>query len=139
MNDYIEKLFSLQDKATIVAGSPRGTGAKITHGLFKAWATIACIARSSEPERKLPQANYRQCNILNFKAFEKLCEGARHQFGRINILVNSVVIFLVITEKVNRNELFNQMLSMNLSSIYRCCGTTAKFMELAAGIDYKYN
>jgi len=139
MNDHIEKLFSLQNKAAIVAGSPRGTGAEIAHGLFKAWATVVCIARSSEPERKLPKANYCQCNILNFKAFEKLCEGALHQFGRINILVNSAVIFLVITEKVNRNELFNQMPSMNLSSIYQCCGTTAKFMELAAGIDCKYN
>jgi NAD(P)-dependent dehydrogenase (short-subunit alcohol dehydrogenase family) len=133
MNDYLEKLFSLEGKVAIVTGASRGIGAEIAHGLSSAGATVVGVARSSQPQRKLPKGNYCQCDILDAEGFEKICKDTNHKFGKINILVNSAGISLPMTEKKNRGKLFNQILDTNLSSIYRCCDTTAEFMELSGG------
>jgi len=133
MNHYIEKLFSLEGKVAIVTGASRGIGAEIAHGLSSAGAMEVGIARSSEPERKLPKGNYCQCDILDIKAFEKICKDTNQQFGRINILVNSAGISMPMIEKKNRGNLFNQILDTNLSSVYKCCDSVAEFMSLSGG------
>ena len=133
MSAYIEKLFSLQGKVAIVTGASRGIGASIAQGLSNAGVSVVGIARSSEPEQKLPEGDYRQCDVRDAKAFEKLCKEIHRQFGRINILVNSAGISIPVTEKGNLRESFDQILATNLVSIYQCCDAAAEFMRLAGG------
>jgi NAD(P)-dependent dehydrogenase (short-subunit alcohol dehydrogenase family) len=132
MNDYIEKLFSLKGKVAVVTGASRGIGAKIAFGLSNAGASVVGIARSSKPQRKLEKGDYRQCDILNISAYEKICQEVHHKFGRIDILVNSAGISLPVTERDSR-ALFSQILNTNLVSTYNCCDIVVKFMQASGG------
>jgi len=133
MTSYIEKLFSLKKKVAIVTGASRGIGASIAQELANAGASVVGIARSSKPERKFTDVDYRQCNVVDSLAFDKLCQETHSKFGSIDILINSAGISLPVAESSNYEKLFNQTLSTNLVATYKCCDVVIKFMKPAGG------
>ena len=63
--DYLSKLFSVENKIAIVTGASRGNGKAISEGLLKAGATVILVD-ILEKELELTEENFKE-EVLDYK------------------------------------------------------------------------
>ena len=64
--DYLGKLFSVENKIAIVTGASRGNGKAISEGLLKAGATVILVD-ILEKELELTEENFKEQNLNAIK------------------------------------------------------------------------
>jgi NAD(P)-dependent dehydrogenase (short-subunit alcohol dehydrogenase family) len=134
VNDYLERLFSLQGRVALVTGASRGIGAALVQALAGAGAYTVGLGRSDTPASPFPEgADYRQCNILDAGSFESACASIVKAKGRLDILVNTAGITLPASQGAEAIEVFNQTLATNLVAAHRCCQVAAERMKGTGG------
>jgi NAD(P)-dependent dehydrogenase (short-subunit alcohol dehydrogenase family) len=129
VSGYLEGLFSLGGKVALVTGASRGIGAALAGALAAAGAATTGIARS--PRGESTGAEYRQCDVRDRAASERLCAELFDRHARLDILVNAAGITL--PSMGQGVDAFEETIATNLVAAYHCCEAVAPFMKRGGG------
>jgi len=124
----LNNLFDLSAEIAIVTGGASGIGKAISKGLacFGAKVIILDINREKGEEtvvelnKKIERVYYRQVDLLNYNEIKKAIKEILHQFGKIDILVNSVGITIRKQALETSEEDWDKTLDLNLKSHFLC-------------------
>ena len=99
---YLESLFSLDKKISVVTGAARGNGKSISEALLRSGSTVIMVDILKKDLSKivkkfqnedLPAIEY-HCDITNRKQILELGKYIKKKFGKLDILVNNAGISL---------------------------------------------
>lgn len=114
----------LADHHAIVTGGARGIGAAISTALSHAGARVTIMGRDAAALERhlatLENAAAVTCDVADDASVRKAFETARKKFGDVGILVNNAG--QAKSEKLmnTSRELWDQMISVNLTSVFLC-------------------
>jgi 3-oxoacyl-[acyl-carrier protein] reductase len=127
----------LSGKSVLVTGGASGIGQGVALALAAEGADVAITYATSDPAETLAQLKARGGKSLAIKAdlrLEKECEGVVKQtieaFGDLDILVANTGGLLKRSRVVETSlELWNEALTLNLTSTFLCCRAALRHME----------
>src|SRR5579862_2203892 len=128
-------MFSLAGKCAVVVGGTSGIGKAIALGLGSAGADVIASSRSKEAVNDLAnalEASGRRTvrlssDVLDRSSLQRLHDAVLLAFGRIDILVNSAGITKRVPTLDCSEELWQNIMNVNLNGTLRSCqifGTT---------------
>lgn len=126
----------LKDKVALVTGSGRGIGRAIALRMAKEGAKVVVNSVHSETsdavKKEIESDGGRAisipCDVSKQQDVERLIESVKHEFGTIDILVNNAGINIVKPAVEMTEEDWDQVLSVNLKSIFLCSKAAARLM-----------
>jgi NAD(P)-dependent dehydrogenase (short-subunit alcohol dehydrogenase family) len=129
-------MFDLQGKCAVVVGGTSGIGKAIALGLSSAGADVVASSRSRDSVDEfaniLEAANRRTLRIASDvkdrSSLQKLHDAVRESFGRIDILVNSAGITKRVPTLDCSEELWQNIMDVNLNGTLRACQIFGKSM-----------
>ena len=129
-------MFSLQGKKALVTGASGGIGAAIAKALHDAGATVAISGtRVNVLEEVKAQIGERvhilPCNLSKPEEVEKLVPSAEAAMGGLDILVNNAGITKDTLVLRMKDEDWQQVIDVNLTSTFRLCRAAMKTMMRA--------
>ncbi len=114
---FLDRLFSLAGRSALVTGASRGIGWAVADGLARAGARVFALARSDAPRQAFAAGvEYRACDVLDIRAFERCRDELLAREARLDILVNVAGISL----PGSAVDGFDRTLDANLRAPYRC-------------------
>lgn len=137
-----EDTLKLQGKVAIVTGGSRGIGAVIAKELAKKGATVVVnFNQSAEHAEALVEdiesfggtALACKADVSNIEEAKTLVETTRNKFGKVDILINNAGITRDRTFKKLSEEEWNEVINVNLNSIYHTTSAVIHSM-----LDQKY-
>jgi len=120
-------LFSLKGRTILVSGASRGIGRTLAQSLHEAGAQVVGFSRSDTPAGI--SFRYYSCDITDDLAVDKIVEGARTEFGRIDGYLHVAGISSPVQKGLQGGAAFSAIVDVNLNSAYRCCRSVARVME----------
>jgi NAD(P)-dependent dehydrogenase (short-subunit alcohol dehydrogenase family) len=141
LNDAL-RLFDLTGRVAVVTGGTRGLGLAIARAFSSAGADIVVTSRKQdacdEVAAQLRAAGGRAlacpCHVGRWDDLRRLVDASYDEFGRVDVLVNSVGISPVypaltaVTE-----ELFDKVIAVNLKGPFRLSALVGERMVAGAG------
>ncbi len=127
-------MFSLQGKTALVTGASGGIGAEIAKALHAAGATIGIsgtrVAVLEELKSSLggERVHCLPCNLSDPAEVEKLIPAAEAAMGGVDILVNNAGITRDGLSMRMKDEDWQAVLDVNLTSTFRLCRAVMKLM-----------
>jgi 3-oxoacyl-[acyl-carrier protein] reductase len=127
-------MFSLQGKTALVTGASGGIGAEIAKALHAAGATIGISGTrvSVLDELKAAMGNERvhtlPCNLSSPEDVEKLIPAAETALGGVDVLINNAGITRDGLAMRMKDEDWQTVLDINLTSTFRLCRAAMKLM-----------
>src|ERR1700742_4255049 len=129
-------MFSLAGKCAVVVGGTSGLGKAIALGLADAGADVVASSRSSkavEATASAIEAKGRKtlrvpCDILNRATLQHLHDAVLSAFGHIDILVNSAGITRRIPTLECSEDIWRNIMNVNLNGDLRTCQIFGKTM-----------
>lgn len=127
-------MFSLQGKTALVTGASGGIGAEIAKALHAAGATIGISGTrvNALDELKASLGGERvhclPCNLSDAAEVEKLTPAAEAAMGGVDILVNNAGITRDGLSMRMKDEDWQAVLDINLTSTFRLCRAAMKLM-----------
>ena len=94
---YLESLFSLDKKVSIVTGAAGGNGKSISESLLRSGSTVVMVDISKKKllkvvkefqDKDLPAIEY-HCDITNKSQILKLGKYIKKKFNKLDILINN--------------------------------------------------
>ncbi|MGN0299345.1 MAG: elongation factor P 5-aminopentanone reductase [Lachnospiraceae bacterium] len=124
-------------KTILITGASRGIGRGIA--LFfaeKRWNLILCCHRQPNKLEEVQQMAEKlgsSClckvgNVGDYDFCRELIEAGIHHFGRIDVLVNNAGISWIGLLQDMDSQLWNQMVNVNLTSVFNCCQIAIPYM-----------
>jgi NAD(P)-dependent dehydrogenase (short-subunit alcohol dehydrogenase family) len=129
-------MFDLQGKCAVVVGGTSGIGRAIALGLSSAGADVVASSRSRDSVDEfaniLEAANRKTLRIASDvqdrSSLQRLHDAVRESFGRIDILVNSAGITKRVPTLDCSEELWQNIMDVNLNGTLRACQIFGKSM-----------
>ena len=117
---------SLSGKIALVTGGGRGIGAASALALAEAGADVIVCSRTTDEinavAEKIRALGRRSlaltCDVTDAAQVQQLAKDARQQFGTVDILVNNAGLGRSHRFADHPDELWEQMLAINLTSVY---------------------
>jgi 2-deoxy-D-gluconate 3-dehydrogenase len=113
----VNDLFDLTGKVALVTGALRGLGAGMAAGLAAAGATVARHASAARPAGAGEKVFI--ADLADRDAANRLVPEVIAEFGRLDILVNNAGIVRRKTAAEHPDELWDEVIAVNLSSVFR--------------------
>jgi citronellol/citronellal dehydrogenase len=142
----MKKMVSLKNKTLFITGASRGIGKAIALRAAKEGANIAVVAKTKEPNPKLPGTVYTAVDEINEIGgrglaciadirFEEQVQAAvdttLKEFGTIDILINDAsAISLTTTLETSMNK-FDLMFSVNVRGTFLCSKLCVPYLKKA--------
>lgn len=127
---FLESLFDVAGRVTLVSGASRGLGEAMASGLHRAGAVVVGAARSA-PARTSGW-DFRACDVSDGGAFDSLCRETVSARGRILGYIHSAGITL---PEVNQSGgSFRRTLEINLATAYDCARRVVQDMDRGGSI-----
>lgn len=116
---------SLRNEHVVITGAGRGIGAAIAHALAGTGAKLSLIGRTREPLDKVAAELRTEtfvvvADVTDGAAVQAAFAQAKERFGPVTILVNNAGQARSAPLHVGDESLWNEMLAVNLGSVYRC-------------------
>lgn len=133
MNEF-ETLFSLQGKRALISGGTGGLGSAIAKAFLRQGVQVAvCTGHldKAQPLFKLAQSlNQKafafECDLTQPEQINRLLDQVERQMGSIDILVNSAGINRLLPAEDYSDEVFSQVLDLNLKGLHTLTRETGR-------------
>lgn len=131
----------VQDKVAIVTGGGTGIGQGIATLLSREGARVVVANRDPKTgEETVGQiraaggtALFQRTDITREAECAALVTAAVREFGRLDVLVNNAGIFPRATLEETTEELWDQIMAINLKGVFFCCKHAVPAMRLSGG------
>ncbi|HEY7670441.1 MAG TPA: 3-oxoacyl-[acyl-carrier-protein] reductase [Hyphomicrobium sp.] len=129
-------MFNLSGKTALVTGATGGIGGAIARALHKAGATVAVSGRQADKLEGLAKelgerAHVLPCDLADRAAVGKLIGDAVAKLGRLDILVNNAGLTRDNLFMVMKDEQWDEVIAVNLTSTFMLCRAGAREMVRA--------
>jgi len=128
-------LFDLTGRVALVTGASRGLGAAMAVALASSGADVALHASEKPPastESAITQRGGRArgfvANLSDRKSADQLVPAVLASFGRLDILVNNAGIIRRSPAADHADELWDEVIEVNLTSVFRLSRAAARHM-----------
>ncbi len=126
-------MFDLTDRTALVTGATGGIGAAIARTLHKQGATVAVSGRQVDKLEALAKElgdriEVTPCDLGDRKAVAKLIDEAVAKLGRLDILVNNAGLTKDNLFMVMKDEQWDDVIAVNLTSTFMLCRAGARSM-----------
>ena len=129
-------MFNLSGKTALVTGTTGGIGGAIARALHAAGATVAISGRQAEKLEVLAKelgerVEVVPCDLADRAAVGKLVPDAIAKLGRVDILVNNAGLTRDNLFMVMKDEQWDEVIAVNLTSTFMLCRSAAREMVRA--------
>jgi len=129
-------MFDLTDKTALVTGATGGIGGAIARALHKQGATVAVSGRQRDKLDKLSsdlggRAHALPCDLADKAAVARLVDEAIARLGRLDILVNNAGLTRDNLFMVMKDEQWDEVIAVNLTSTFMLMRAAARAMMRA--------
>src|SRR5262245_21568565 len=129
-------MFNLTGKTALVTGATGGIGGSIARALHNAGATVAVSGRQAEKLDALAKelgdrVHVIACDLADRAAVGKLIGEATSKLQRLDILVNNAGLTRDNLFMVMKDEQWDEVIAVNLTSTFMLCRTAAREMVRA--------
>ena len=129
-------MFELTDKTALVTGATGGIGGAIAKALHKQGATVAISGRQQDKLDKLAaelgsRVHVCPCDLGNKAQVAKLIDEATAKLGRLDILVNNAGLTKDNLFMVMKDEQWDEVIAVNLTSTFMLMRAAARGMMRA--------
>lgn len=122
----MSQLFNLAGKVAAITGASSGLGVQMAKALARQGADVAILARRVEKLNKIKaeieamggRCLAIQCDVLENEQITAAVTKIKNTFGKIDILVNNAGIGLFAPAEEMTDEMWRQMVDMNLNSVF---------------------
>ena len=126
-------MFDLTGKTALVTGATGGIGGSIARALYGAGATVAVSGRQADKLEALAgefgdRGHVLPCDLGNRAEVSKLIEYAVAKLGRLDILVNNAGLTRDNLFMVMKDEQWDEVIAVNLTSTFMLCRAAARAM-----------
>ena len=126
-------MFNLSGKTALVTGATGGIGGAIARALHQAGATVAVSGRQAEKLEALAKelgdrAHVLPCDLADRAAVSKLIDEAIAKLGRLDILVNNAGLTRDNLFMVMKDDQWDEVIAVNLTSTFMLCRAAARAM-----------
>lgn len=126
-------MFDLSGKTALVTGATGGIGGATARALHNAGATVAISGRQPEKLEALAQelgdrVHVVPCDLADRVAVAKLVDEAVAKLGRLDILVNNAGLTRDNLFMVMKDEQWDEVIAVNLTSTFMLCRAAARAM-----------
>ena len=126
-------MFNLSGKTALVTGTTGGIGGAIARALHKQGATVAISGRQAEKLSSLAQelgerVHVIPCDLADRAAVAKLIDEAVAKLSRLDILVNNAGLTRDNLFMVMKDEQWDEVIAVNLTSTFMLCRAAARAM-----------
>lgn len=129
----------LKGQVAVVTGASQGLGKAVAVALGSNGATVVCLARNAEKLKETVaeieaaggKAEAISCDVTDRAAAAAAIEGAAERHGRLDILVNNAGITRDKLLRGMTDEMWDDVISTNLTSCFVCCRAAATIMRRA--------
>jgi 3-oxoacyl-[acyl-carrier protein] reductase len=126
-------MFDLSGKTALVTGATGGIGGATARALHKAGATVAVSGRQAEKLEALAaelgeRVHVLPCDLGDRAAVGKLIDEAIGKLGRLDILVNNAGLTRDNLFMVMKDEQWDEVIAVNLTSTFMLCRAAARAM-----------
>ena len=127
---------ALKDKVCVVTGASQGTGKAIARALMESGARVVLVARNEARlaavrDEMGAQETVWACaaDVTRSEQVDRMVQEILHQVGRIDLLVNNVGGGLKMELVKTRDEDWQHLLQVNLTSTFNCCRAVLPVMR----------
>jgi 3-oxoacyl-[acyl-carrier protein] reductase len=129
-------MFELTDKTALVTGATGGIGGAIAKALHRQGATVAISGRQQDKLDKLAselgtKVHVVTCDLGNKAQVAKLVDEATAKLGRLDILVNNAGLTKDNLFMVMKDEQWDEVIAVNLTSTFMLMRAAARGMMRA--------
>lgn len=132
----MSNLFDLSGKVALVTGASSGLGVQFAQALARQGADLAIMARRMDKLNQVKAAIEKlgvrcfavQCDVGQVAEIKAAVSAIKDHYGKIDILVNNAGIGLFGPAEEQSDELWEQMMRINLSSVYYVAREVGKVM-----------
>ncbi len=126
-------MFDLSGKTALVTGATGGIGGAIARALHKQGATVAISGRQAEKLEELAKelgdrVHVVPCDLGDRAAVAKLIDEALSKLTRLDILVNNAGLTRDNLFMVMKDEQWDEVIAVNLTSTFMLCRAAARAM-----------
>lgn len=126
-------MFDLSGKTALVTGATGGIGGAIARALHGAGATVAISGRQAEKLEELAKelgerVHVVPCDLADRAAVAKLIDEAVAKLSRLDILVNNAGLTRDNLFMVMKDEQWDEVIAVNLTSTFMLCRAAARSM-----------
>ena len=126
-------MFDLSGKTALVTGATGGIGGSIARALYAPGATVAVSGRQADKLEALAaefgdRGHVLPCDLGNRAEVSKLIEQAVAKLGRLDILVNNAGLTRDNLFMVMKDEQWDEVIAVNLTSTFMLCRAAARAM-----------
>lgn len=126
-------MFDLSGKTALVTGATGGIGAAISRAFHEAGATVAISGRQTEKLESLAKELGERvyvlpCDLADRAAVAKLIDQAIAKMGGLSILVNNAGLTRDNLFMVMKDEQWDDVIAVNLTSTFMLCRAAARAM-----------
>ncbi|MCI0158801.1 SDR family oxidoreductase [Leifsonia shinshuensis] len=108
------------DRVAVVSGAGGGIGEAIVSELAATgWAVVGLVRR--DPDARVDGVDYRLCDVSDTQSVNTAFDELREAYGRIDGLVTSAAILRTAPLHRLDDELWDDVIDVNLGGVFRCC------------------
>jgi 3-oxoacyl-[acyl-carrier protein] reductase len=129
-------MFDLSERTALVTGATGGIGGAIARAFHKQGATVAVSGRQTEKLEKLAaelgsRVHVTPCDLGDRAAVARLADEAIAKLGRLDILVNNAGLTKDNLFMVMKDEQWDEVIAVNLTSTFMLMRASARSMMRA--------
>ena len=126
-------MFNLAGKTALVTGATGGIGGAIARALHQQGATVAISGRQADKLEELAKelgdrVHVLPCDLGDRAAVSKLIDAGVAKLGRLDILVNNAGLTRDNLFMVMKDEQWDEVIAVNLTSTFMLCRAAARAM-----------